>query len=317
MNDPFIRTVLGDIAPEAFGVCDAHEHLIIDDPYVHETWPDRKLDNVIKAVGELTTFKELGGSALVDTMPMACGRNIEKLVQIARETNVHVVAATGLHLEKYYRPNHWLDGFDAGDLVEFFVADIERGIPADESQPPATRTDHRAGIIKVAGQQHLTHRQRTAFFAAAEAHRRTGCPIVTHTDGGHNAIDQVDLLLNHGVQPNKITLSHVDRIAAPEQHRQLLNFGVNLTYDAAFRWPPEYEPNPSVHLIATLLPEFPTQIMVGMDAASTRYWRSYGGSPGLEWLVTRLRRLLEQSEVDEVLLHRLYVDNPANAFAFG
>lgn len=316
MSEPFIRTVLGDIAPEQLGVCDAHEHIIIDDPYVHDRWPDFKLDNVNKAIGELTTFAQLGGSAVVDTMPIACGRNVKKLAHIAKATGVHVICPTGLHLEMYYRPKHWLDAFDGDDLEEFFVADIERGIPEDETQPPGFRTSHHAGVIKIAGQQHLTHRQRTAFLAAAKAHLRTGCPIITHTDGGHNAIDQADLLLNQGVRPDKLTLSHIDRIATPEHHRQLLNFGVNLVYDAAFRWPADREPNPSVHLLTTLLPEFPTQLMVGMDAGRTRYWRSYGGSPGLEWQLTRLRRMLEQAGLEEALLHRLYVDNPANAFAF-
>lgn len=317
MHDPFVRTVLGDIAPQELGACDAHEHVIIDDPYVHDRWPDFKLDNVSKAIGELTTFAQLGGTAIIDTMPIACGRNIRKLAEISEATDVHIVCPTGLHLEMYYRPGHWIEASDGDDLAELFVADIERGIPEDESTPPGHRSEHRAGVIKIAGQENLTHRQRIAFLSAAQAHLRTACPIITHTDGGRNAIDQVDLLLNHGVHPSKITLSHVDRIRAPEHHRQLLNFGVNLCYDAAHRWPADRDPNPTVHLIATLLPEFPTQIMVGMDAARTRYWRSYGGAPGLEWQLTRLRRMLQAAEIEPELLQRLYVDNPAMAFSFG
>lgn len=316
MIEPFIRTVLGDIAPQQLGSCDAHEHVIIDDPYVHDRFPDFKLDNPTKAIGELTTYAELGGGAVVDAMPVGCGRDVAKLAHISEATGVHIICSTGLHLEMYYRPGHWVDSLDADDLVEVFVADIERGVPDDETTPPGHRTPHRAGVIKVAGQEDLTHRQRLAFLAAAKAHLRTGCPILTHTDSGRNAIDQVDLLLEHGVAPQKITLSHVDRIPAPQHHRQLLNFGVNVEYDSAFRWSAEHDPNPTVSLIATLLPEFPGQILIGMDAARTRYWRSYGGAPGLEWQLTRLPPMLQAAGLDEQMIHQLYVANPAQAFAF-
>ncbi len=56
----FIRTVLGDIAPEELGVCYAHEHIIIDPSYATDKNPDFLLDSVGKAVAELRELKALG-----------------------------------------------------------------------------------------------------------------------------------------------------------------------------------------------------------------------------------------------------------------
>ena len=58
------------------------------------------------------------------------------------------------------------------------------------------------------------------------------------------------------------------------------------------------------------------RIVLGMDAARRRYYRVHGGAPGLVWLLDGFSRLLEGSGVDESVRHRLFVTNPARAFAF-
>lgn len=69
----FIRTVLGDIAPEELGVCYAHEHLIIDPSFATDQNPDFLLDSVENGVAELKELKALGVGACVDSMPLNCG----------------------------------------------------------------------------------------------------------------------------------------------------------------------------------------------------------------------------------------------------
>ena len=60
-----IRTVLGDIEPEIFGVCYAHEHIIIDDNVATLRYPDFRLDSVENAVAEL---QKDGGTHSVRTI---------------------------------------------------------------------------------------------------------------------------------------------------------------------------------------------------------------------------------------------------------
>lgn len=95
----FIRTVCGDIAPTALGVCYAHEHVIIDPCYMTEKHPDFNIGSVDRAVEELLRFKGDGGGAMIDSMPTG-GRNPVKLAEVSRRSGVHIVCPTGLHLAK-------------------------------------------------------------------------------------------------------------------------------------------------------------------------------------------------------------------------
>jgi len=315
LSKRFVRTVLGDISADSLGNCDAHEHVIIDDPFVAETFPDFVLDDVDLACVDVAAFVAAGGRAMIDTMPMGCGRNIEKMVAVSRRTGCHLVCPTGLHLAIYYPHDHWTRDADVDRLTEWFIQDIRTGICADESVAPTRRTTHRAGVIKVAGSEVLTDFEKVAFRAAAQAHRQTGCPIITHTEGGRGADEQVKLFQDSGVDLRHVTLSHVDRTRDAGPHRRLLQSGVNLEYDGGFRWKNEVD-NPTVRLMAELVPEFPGQIMVGMDAARRSYRVGYHGEPGLAWLMNRMKPMLIAVGLSEDKVHDVYVTNAAAAFSF-
>jgi phosphotriesterase-related protein len=222
-----------------------------------------------------------------------------------------------LHLEKYYPAGHWGKRLDADELAELFIADIEVGIDEnDYSGPDSHRTKHRAGVIKVAGgRDRLSAHEIKAFRAAALASRRTGCPIITHTEEGTAANEQVRLLIAEGVSPERIVISHTDRKPDIEYHRALLRTGVCLEYDSAFRW--KAGVNHTANLVVSLAPEFPDQLLLGMDMARSSYWKSYGGSPGLTFLLTEFRLALTTAGLDDSYVQRMFVDNASRAYAFG
>lgn len=313
----FVRTVLGDIDVQKLGVCYAHEHVIIERSFTTYVEPELCLDSVDLACEELAAFYQAGGRAMVDTMPCHSGRNVRKLAEVSRQTGVHIVCPTGLHLQKYYPPGHWSLTLDADELAELFIADIELGVDAyDYGGPQIRRTEHRAGVIKVAGSRdQLTEQEQKTFKAAALAHQQTGCPIITHTQGGTAALEHIEILGREGVELEHVVLSHTDRLPDVELHRSLLRTGVRLEYDSAFRWQPP-DPNHTLDLVAALLPEFPNQLMLGMDAARRRYWRSYGGTPGLTYLLEDFSGQLRGAGLDDAMMDRLFVHNPAEVFSF-
>ncbi len=312
----FVRTVLGDIAPSALGTTYAHEHLIIDTSYTTQVFPEIHLPSVENAVAELGDFRKAGGHAMIETMPCDAGRNVLKLAEISRRAGVHIVAPTGLHLPKFYPQGHWRFRATATELADLFVTEIEQGIDANDCAGPAVlRTSHRAGVVKVgSAARGLDDAERAAFEAAAAAHRRTGCPIITHVEPGLG-LDQVALLTSRGVEPRKITLSHTDRTLDPDYHRAILRTGVNVEYDRMLRAPLD-DSNPTLKLAARMLPEFPDQVMLGTDGARPAYWRSYGGSPGLDWLLGGFREMLKKAGVTDELLKKCFLDTPARAYAF-
>lgn len=313
----FIRTILGDISPEQLGVCYAHEHVIIDQGYATEKYPDFLLDDTARAAAELQQFYADGGRAMIDSMPCAAGRNAAKMAEVSRLSGVHLVVPTGVHLEIYYPPAHWSLRYSVEEMAELFEADIEDGIDAnDYNGPSVRRTPYRAGLIKVAGNKdRLSDRNRRAFEAAALAHRRTGCPILTHTEQGTAALEQVELLARHSADLAHVVLSHTDRKPDHGYHREILSTGVKVEYDSAFRWPQD-KPNHTRDLLLNLAAAFPDQLLLGMDAARRSYWKAYGGTPGLSFLLTSFRTQMMAAGLDERFLEKLFVSNPAAAYSF-
>jgi phosphotriesterase-related protein len=312
----FVRTVLGDIAAADLGVCYAHEHVIIDRSFTTHIAPDFLLNDVNLATRELQEFHALGGRAMIDSMPCDSGRNVLKLAELSQRSGVHLVCPTGLHLAKYYDPGHWSHTYGEDELARLFVAEIRDGIDArDYNGPLVQRTPHRAGLIKIATERAFTTREERIFAAAAEAHRATGCPILTHTEQGELALEQVERLRTAGVDLTHVCLSHTDRKPDVAYHREILASGVRVEFDSAFRWQAG-EGNPTRDLVVALLPEFPDQIMLGMDAARRSYWQSHGGAPGMTFLLTEFSAQLRAAGVADALLRRVFVTTPAKTFSF-
>lgn len=310
-----IRTVLGDIDPADLGVCYAHEHIIIDDSVATLRHPQFHLPSEEKAIRELGRFHAAGGRAMVDCMPCDAGRNVLKLARISKATGVHILCSTGLHLPDYYAPAHWGNHYTTGQLAELFIADVTEGIDRhDYSGPMVERTSHRAGLIKIATGKELTSLARRVFEAAATAHRQTGVPILTHTEQGELGLEQVAMLELHGVDLQHVVLSHLDRKPDPAYHREILASGVRVEYDSAFRW--KSAENPTLDLLEKLLPEFPEQIMLGMDAARPSYWTSYGGAPGLTWLLEGFTKMMESRGITREMWTRIFITNPASTYRF-
>lgn len=314
----FIRTVTGDIDSADLGVCYAHEHIIIDPSFTTFCNPDFLLDSVELACADIEEFRQLGGKSMVDSMPCGGGRNARKLAEISRRTGVNIVCPTGLHLPKYYPPGHWGERFSAEELAELFIAEIEDGIDAnDYCGPFIDRTEHKAGVIKVATSgDRPTDRERRVIEAAVIAQKTTGAPILTHTEQGTGALEQVRLFQDFGASLPHVVISHTDRKPDAAYHREILASGVVLEYDSAFRWPKE-KGNPTFELVLAMFAAgFGGQIVLGMDAARRKYWHAYGGSPGVAYLLRDFVPQLRSAGLTETDIESIFIRNPAGCYAF-
>ena len=117
-----------------------------------------------------------------------------------------------------------------------------------------------------------------------------------------------------GAKLEHVVLSHVDRAKEVEYNRAVLDVGVKVEYDSAFRWKPE-ELNHTLHLLENLLPQYPNQITMGMDMAKNTYWKSYGGSPGLTYLLKSIPAYLASKELSEHF-NNIFYSNPKELFSF-
>jgi 5-phospho-D-xylono-1,4-lactonase len=312
----FFRTILGDMPSEKMGICDAHEHIVIEESYPTLGNKDFLLNDVEKICTELKELKALGCQTIVDTMPANAGRNILKSVEISKKTTINLIICTGIHLEKYYPESHWRYHYSVEQLMQLFIDDIAIGIDKyDYNGPIIERTQHKAGLIKLAtGDDLITKHQEKIFQAVVNTHLATGVPILTHTNNGSLAIDQAKRFEKLGADLNHVVISHVDRNKDLKYHHDLMQMGVSVEYDSAFRWK-KSEENWTYTLLEKLLPHYPNQITVGMDAARNTYWKSYGGNPGLGYLLTTFVDELKIRNLENYF-NKLFIENPARIFTF-
>lgn len=313
-----IRTILGPIAPSELGFTDAHGHLIMDRDLIVAKYPDFKLDSVEKVGEEVELFMQAGGRAMVEMSPIGCGRNVQAMVEIARNTGLHVIACTGIQKGDFYLDSHWRYFYTPGQMAQIFIEEIEEGMDANSyNGPHVDRSDARAGVIKIATlYHHVTPAGRNVMEAAAIAHKETGAPIASHTEQGTMGLEQVKLLTSFGVDPQHIVVGHMDRNPDFYVHRELAETGAFLLYDTPSRV--KYFPESSfIDLVRKMVDAgYGKQLLWGGDLARRSYFVSYGGGPGLayvpECFVVRMREEgFSQDVIDDI-----FVNNPARAFTF-
>lgn len=315
----FIRTVRGDRAGIRPGVVYAHEHLIIDSPFIEARYPEIHLYDTGAAIAEVSGCAAHGVVLMVDAMPASSGRDIGRLIEISVQTGVDVVASTGLHHPRYYGRRHWTTGIGTDELTDLFVADLTVGIDEfDYTGPIVRRSAARAGVIKVAtdGGQ-LTDRDRHVLTAAGAASVRTGAPILTHCELGRGGDTQLGFLTALGVPASSVLLSHVDKVRDPAYLTYLAQAGATLEFDQLTRDHAEGSRAPAIGLITGLVEAgYADRIVIGTDSARRTRWAALGGAPGMSWLASQLPILLTEAGLGPGDIAKIMRDNALRALTW-
>jgi phosphotriesterase-related protein len=300
---PIIRTVLGDIAPDALGLCLPHEH-IYGQPPPEYAEPDLMINDEALGIAEMQAFHAAGGRAIVEMTTPDYGRDAGALQRISRASGVHIIAATGHNKEKFSAP--WLTD-SVETLSERFVREVTEGMDG---------TDARAGVIKASSTlNEISPLAEKLFRAAALAHHRTGAPISTHTEAGTMALEQVALLMAESVVPRAIIIGHVDRRLEVDYHLRLAATGVYLSYDQVGK--AKYYPDAErAEVIRTLIEAgHGAQILLAGDTARRSGWKLNGGR-GFAYIPQVFTGLLRERGISEAQMDALLRGNPARALAF-
>jgi predicted metal-dependent phosphotriesterase family hydrolase len=294
-----VRTVLGDIPPDALGPTDAHDHAFFASPLA----PGQELDDLDRAVSEVGALAAAGARAFVDWTPIGLGRDLEALRAVSIATGMHIVAATGVHRDAHYAAGDGLRAATVDELARRFTADV-----LDE--------EIGSGVVKVgAGYHRFTPFEAGAFEAAALAHARTGVAVCVHTERGTMGLPIIERLTAAGVAAESIILAHVDRNPDAVEHAELASTGAYLEYDGAGRT--KYWPDSTLIALIGALADggFADRLLCGGDLAGRAMSRAYGGGPGMEYVFARFKPRVER-ELGAELARRIFVDNPSRAFAF-
>jgi phosphotriesterase-related protein len=297
-----ISTVFGAVNGNQLGVVDYHEHLCFDAPrWLLREDRDFALNDVEKSAAELKTWAQAGGRTMIEMSAIDFGRNVEKVRRVAeRVPEVNVIVITGFN--KPYYCDRWVWETPETDLIRRCVRDVTHGI--DD-------TNVKAGIMKGgSGYNTMNEQDRRLLRLAAKVHLETGVPIITHTEAGTMGWEQVEVLVSAGVAPQSICLSHMDRNPDFHLHKTIAQAGAYLGYDCPGKvkyGPDEIRINVLKRLIDAGLGK---QILLGNDLGRPSYWRSYGGGPGLDFVLTKFIPRLRDEGVSEGAIQDLLVDNP-------
>jgi phosphotriesterase-related protein len=206
---PNINTVKGSIESAQLGTTLMHEHVFILTPEMAQNFPKDWGDEeqrIADAITRMNELKSRGVDSIVDLTVIGLGRYIPRIKRVAETTGINIIVATGVYtyndVPMYFHfrgPGTVLGGPEL--MTDMFVKDIQEGI-AD--------TGVKAAILKCAtDQQGLTPGVERILRAVAQAHRKTGVPISTHTHAhSERGLDQQRIFEEEGVDLSRVIIGH-------------------------------------------------------------------------------------------------------------
>jgi predicted metal-dependent phosphotriesterase family hydrolase len=305
--DLVVMTVRGPIAPSALGVTLSHDHVLLDGWSIFRSY-SAIMDDQELAADELRRYRAAGGTSLCDPTNIGLGRDPVALRRISEASGVNIVMGAGWYREITYPAD--LDRRSTDDLADQLVRELDVGVDG---------TAIRAGFIGEIGTERgsISPLEERVFRAAARAHRRTGCPVMTHTTHfGELALEQLALLAEAGVRADRVIVSHMgDRreqrpllaVAATGAWLSIDNLGFVVNYAPL---------DVRADNVARLWAEgYGSRVLLGNDTCETGQLVANGG-PGYANVLERVRPLLAARGITDEQFHAMTVENPARAYAY-
>lgn len=316
-----VQTARGAVNPSQLGTTLMHEHVFVLDTEVMQNYPEDwgpENHRVEDAVRRLNQLKSRGVDSIVDLTVIGLGRYIPRIKQIAQQTEINIIVATGIytyhdvpHYFHFRGPGTVLDGPEL--MVDMFVRDIEEGI-AD--------TGVRAGVLKCATDEPgVTKDVERILRATAQAHRRTGVPISTHTHAQKRVgLDQQRIFREEGVDLSRVVIGHsgdttdlsyLEELIANGSYIGMDRFGIDTILSFEDR----------VNTVAEMCKRgHAGKMVLSHDAACYNHWLPERPLPAMlpRWHYLHIHNdvvpALKQKGVTEEQLHTMLVENPREIF---
>jgi phosphotriesterase-related protein len=215
-----VNSVLGPLDTKNLGFTLMHEH-VMSQGFVARNYPELFeegfMDRIIDGIAEA---RKEGVDTIVDATTFDLGRDVSALADIARRTNVNIIACTGWWMNL---PEH-IAGTSPDLYADLFVREIQEGIAG---------TGIKAGILKSAADTGgVTETGEIMLRAVARAHRRTLVPIMLHSNAPEQvARQQLAILKEEGVDLNRVAVDHANDTTDMEYLTWLLDQGCYLGMD--------------------------------------------------------------------------------------
>lgn len=308
---PTIQTVTGSISPNELGLTLIHEHTFFDAwEFAGRLSYDPVVEDEELLVEELGIYYTAGGRALVDVTTIGIGRNPAGLRRLAEATGLNIVMGCGWYRERVY-PKAVFE-LSTNQLADLVVKEFAEGVDG---------TDVKPGIIGEIGTErfHITPAEERVFRACARAQRETGATVTTHTTHfGELALEQIALLTEEGVPPERIVIGHLGEQRCIGRLVAIARSGVFLGIDHV-GWTPSLGAQPESQRVRNVVELVRAghldQVLLSMDvcANSQMHW---GGGNGYDYLLRTFVPMLREQGLTESEFRTILVDNPRRVLSF-
>lgn len=271
------------------------------------------LDDEKVAIDELNFFKKAGGTTVVDASLDGIGRDPEALVRISKATGLNIIMGTGFYVGETHPKA--LDAMTDEEIGELMVKELNEGV-----------NGIKAGYIGEIGISEIfDDKERRVLRAAAHAQKKTGVAINVHINPWTtNGLEAVDILLDKGVAPEKICVSHIDVENREDYIYALLKKGVFVEFD---NFGKEYyikrevrnsgyglfvHDTDRVKLLKKMIDDgYLSQILLSCDVCLKNLLHKYGGW-GYDHLLTNVVPMMEDEGITNEQIETMLKINPKN-----
>jgi phosphotriesterase-related protein len=193
-----------------------------------EAWGDEE-KRIAEAADRMNELYARGVHSVVDLTVVGLGRYIPRIQRVAERTKLNIIVATGMYtyndIPFYFHfrgPGTVFEGPEP--MVDMFVRDIREGVAG---------TGVKAGILKCATDQPgLTPGVERVLRAVAQAHRKTGVPISTHTHArSKRGLEQQRVFREEGVDLTRVVIGHSGDTTEIEYLEEVIAAGSYLGMD--------------------------------------------------------------------------------------
>jgi phosphotriesterase-related protein len=318
-----VDTVRGPIDTAQLGQTLMHEHVFVLNTEIQSNYPEKwnEEERVADAIAQLDDLKRHGVQTIVDPTVIGLGRYIPRIQRVARQTDLHIIVATGLYTYNdvpfyfHFRgPGTPLDGPEI--MADLFVQDITTGIAG---------TGVKAAILKCATEvAGLTPGVERVLRAVAQAHRRTGVPITTHTHAHtHRGRDQQRVFKEEGVDLRRVIIGHSGDTTELDYLKELMDNGSTIGMDR-FGIDALLSFDDRVNTVVHLCKEgYADRMVLSQDASCYIDWfdPELRAAAMPKWNFTHISNdvlpALRERGVSEAQVKQMMVDNPRRIFEHG
>lgn len=240
-------------------------------------------------VADLQNARAAGVACIVDAGHADMGRDIDFVRRASMASGMPVVACAGFYTQPYYP-----------EAISTMSEDeVAQALLDQVAANPI------GAFGEIGSWDYMTADERKVFRAVGRAHAQTNLPIFTHTGiPGKAALEQLDLLEDAGVAPERIVIGHLGNLVDPDVtvHRAICRRGAFVGFD---RQGGNGDAQQVPMVMALIEAGYADHLMFSSDASS-----------GYAKTLTMFLPKLKAAGADDDVLQRIMVDNPRRFLAF-